>query len=46
MAAYINLEAGSLQYVPAMPVTVARMFSIKESELFKNKCALGARYHV
>ena len=45
MAAYINLEAGSLQYVPAMPVTIARMFSMKESELMTNRCGLGARYH-
>jgi len=45
MAAYINLEAGSLQYVPAMPVTIARMFSMKESELMTNKCGVGMRYH-
>nr|MDD5701374.1 hypothetical protein [Dehalococcoidales bacterium] len=46
MGAYIDLAAGTLQYVPAMPVTIARMFSIKESELFQNRCALGARYRL
>ena len=46
MGAYIDLEAGTLQYVPTMPVTIARMFSMKESELLQNICALGARYHV
>lgn len=46
MAAYLDLEAGVLSYVPADPVTVARMCSIKVAQLMANKCALGARYHV
>ncbi|MDD5513416.1 MAG: ThiF family adenylyltransferase [Candidatus Omnitrophica bacterium] len=46
MGIYLDLEAGTLQYVPATPMTIARMFSMKESELFQNKCALGARYHL
>lgn len=46
MGAYIDLDAGTLQYVPAMPVTIARMFSMKETELFQNRCSLGARYHL
>ncbi len=46
MAAYVDLDVGTLQYVPAMPVTIARMFGLKESELMKNKCGLGARYHI
>ncbi|MBN1190424.1 MAG: ThiF family adenylyltransferase [Dehalococcoidales bacterium] len=46
MGVYIDLESGALQYVPAMPVTIARMLSMKESELFQNRCALGARYHL
>jgi hypothetical protein len=46
MAAYIDLEAGSLTYVPANPVTVSRMFSIKIGELMMNHCGMGAMYHV
>jgi PRTRC genetic system ThiF family protein len=45
MGAYIDMDAGTLHYVPANPVTVSRMFSIKVGELMMNKCALGARYH-
>lgn len=46
MGAYIDLDAGTLQTVPASPATVARMFGMKVNELMTNKCALGARYHV
>jgi hypothetical protein len=46
MGAYIDLEAGSIKYVPANPVTVSRMFSIKIGELMMNHCGMGAMYHV
>ena len=46
MGAYIDLDVGTLQYVPAAPLTVSRMFGMKVDELMCNKCALGARYHV
>jgi PRTRC genetic system ThiF family protein len=46
MAAYVDLDAGTLQYVPAAPLTVARMLSMGVDELMANRCALGARYHV
>ena len=46
MGAYIDLETGSLKYVPANPVTVSRMFSIKIGELMMNHCGMGAMYHV
>jgi PRTRC genetic system ThiF family protein len=46
MGAYIDLEAGTLQTVPATPATVARMCGLRVSELMANKCGLGARYHI
>jgi hypothetical protein len=46
MGAYIDLDAGSLKYVPANPVTISRMFSIKVGELMQNHCGMGMRYHV
>lgn len=46
MAAYLDLEAGTLQTVPAEPVTVARMCGMKVNDLIANRCSLGARYHV
>jgi PRTRC genetic system ThiF family protein len=46
MGAYINLDAGTLQTVPATPATVARMAGLKVSELMTNKCGMGMRYHV
>jgi hypothetical protein len=46
MGCFVDLEAGSLKYVPNEPTTIARMFSIKESNLMMNSCALGNRYHV
>jgi len=45
MGAYVDLDAGTLQYVQASPVNVARLLSVGVDELMKNKCALGARYH-
>lgn len=45
MGAYIDLDAGTLQTVPAEPVTVARMFGIKVDMLFGDfKCSTGMRY--
>jgi len=46
MGAYIDLDAGTLQTVPAIPAAVARMVGLKASELMTNKCGMGARYHV
>jgi molybdopterin/thiamine biosynthesis adenylyltransferase len=46
MGAYIDLDAGSLKYVPADPKIMARMFSIKEESLMANQCSIGMRYHV
>jgi PRTRC genetic system ThiF family protein len=46
MGAYIDLDAGTLQTVPATPATVARMCGLKVSELMANKCGMGMRYHV
>lgn len=45
MGAYIDLEAGTLQAIPAEPVTIARMCSVRVDTLFqKFKCSLGYRY--
>ena len=45
MGAYIDLEAGTLQTIPAEPVTIARMCSVKVETLYGGfKCSLGARY--
>ena len=46
MGAYIDLNAGTLQTVPATPATVARMCGLKIKELMTNKCGMGMRYHV
>jgi PRTRC genetic system ThiF family protein len=46
MGAYIDLDAGTLQTVPATPMSVARMVGLKVSELMANKCGMGMRYHV
>ena len=46
MGAYIDLDAGTLQTVPATPATVARMCGLKVREMTANKCGLGARYHL
>jgi PRTRC genetic system ThiF family protein len=46
MGAYIDLDAGTLQTVPATPTSVARMCGLKVRELMTNKCGIGMRYHV
>jgi PRTRC genetic system ThiF family protein len=46
IGAYIDLDAGTLQTVPATPATVARMCGMKASELMTNKCGMGMRYHI
>ena len=46
MGAYIDLDGGTLQTVPADPATVARMCGVKVSALMANACSLGARYHM
>jgi hypothetical protein len=46
MGAYIDLDAGTLQTVPATPMLVGRMVGLKASELMANKCAVGMRYQV
>jgi PRTRC genetic system ThiF family protein len=46
MGAYIDLDTGTLQTVPATPMSVARMCGLKVSELMANKCGMGMRYHV
>ena len=46
MGAYIDLDAGTLQTVPATPISIARMVGLKVSELMTNKCGMGMRYHV
>ena len=46
MGAYIDLDAGTLQTVPATPAIVARMCGLKVSKLMTNKCGMGMRYHV
>uniref|UniRef100_A0A6M3M3P0 Putative ubiquitin activating domain contining protein n=1 Tax=viral metagenome TaxID=1070528 RepID=A0A6M3M3P0_9ZZZZ len=44
MGAYIDLDAGSFQTVPAEPVVVARMLGVKVDTLMANRCSLGNRY--
>lgn len=46
MGAYLDLDTGTLQMVPADPVTVARMVSVKVERLMGNACAMGGRYHM
>jgi hypothetical protein len=46
MGAYIDLDSGTLQTVPATPAIVARMCGLKVREMIANKCGLGARYHL
>lgn len=45
MGAYIDLDAGTMQTVPATPMSVARMVGLKVNELMTNKCGMGTRYH-
>lgn len=44
MGAYLDLEAGTLQAVPAQPETVARMLGIKVDTLMEVGCSIGRRY--
>ena len=44
MGAYIDLNAGTLQAVPAEPVTVARMLGIKVDTLMEVGCSIGRRF--
>ncbi len=44
MGAYIDLEAGTLQPVPAEPETVARMCGVKVDTLLMKGCSIGNRY--
>ncbi len=44
MGAYIDLEAGTLQTVPAEPETVARMCGVKVDTLVMKGCSTGNRY--
>lgn len=45
MGTYMDLETGTLQTVPAEPVTVARMCSVKVDTLYWGfKCSTGPRY--
>ncbi|MBA7689609.1 hypothetical protein ES703_98117 [subsurface metagenome] len=46
LGAYINLEAGTLQHVPAEPETIARMCGVKVDTLIKKGCAIGNRYRL
>ena len=44
MGAYIDLEAGTLQTVPADPKTVARMCQVRVDSLVMKGCSIGNRY--
>lgn len=44
MGAYINLEAGTLQTIPAEPQTVARLCGVKVDTLMDKACSIGRRY--
>ena len=46
MGAYIDLEAGTLQTVPAEPETVARMCGVKVKTLMFKGCSIGNRYRL
>lgn len=46
MGAYIDLEAGTLQTVPAEPETVARMCGVKVDTLIMKGCSVGYRYRL
>ncbi|MBI2830468.1 MAG: ThiF family adenylyltransferase [Chloroflexi bacterium] len=43
MGAYLDLDAGTLRTVPAEPVTVAKMFSMKESDLMVKEKKKGGK---
>ncbi len=44
MGVYIDLEAGTLQPVPAEPETVARICGVKVDTLLMKGCSIGDRY--
>ncbi len=44
MGAYIDLDAGTLQTVPAAPEVVARMCGVKVDTLLRKDCSIGNRY--
>lgn len=44
MGAYMDLEAGTLQTVPAEPETVARICGVKVDALMFTDCSIGRRY--
>ncbi|MFC2004863.1 ThiF family adenylyltransferase [Chloroflexota bacterium] len=44
MGAYIDLDAGTLQAVPAEPNIVARMIGVKVDTLLRKDCSTGNRY--
>lgn len=46
MGAYIDLKAGTLQYVPAEPETIARMYGVKVDTLINKGCSIGNRYRL
>ena len=46
MGAYIDLDAGTLQTVPAEPITVARMCGVKVDTLIMKGCSVGHRYRL
>jgi len=46
MGVYLDMDAGTMQRVPATPMVVSRMMSMKVVTLMANKCALGGRYHI
>jgi PRTRC genetic system ThiF family protein len=46
MGTYIDLDAGTLQTVPATPASVARICGLKVKEMMANKCGMGMRYHI
>jgi PRTRC genetic system ThiF family protein len=45
MGVYLDMEAGSMQRVPATPITMARMMSMKTVTLMANKVQLTGRYN-
>jgi PRTRC genetic system ThiF family protein len=44
MGAYIDLDAGTLQTVPAEPDVIARMLGVKVDTLISKGCSAGNRY--
>jgi len=44
MGAYINLEAGTLQTIPAQPLTVARLIGVRVDTLIEKGCSISRRY--